>query len=79
MTAGDEQSGLPLASPNFGPAVGGTVGGLVVVVAIIAVVVVLLFTKRGQRGSLKVNDGKESVQRFNNAVYDGKQNTQTDE
>ena len=80
VTTGDEQSGSPLTSPNFfGPAVGGAVGALLVVVAITAVVVVvLLFIKRGQKGSLKVNDGKESVQGFNNAVYDGKQNTQTD-
>ena len=61
------------------PAIGGAVGGLIVVIAVIAVVLIaLLFIKRGQKGSLKVNNGKESVQGYNNAVYDGKQNTQTD-
>ena len=72
----------PESSPSriLGPAVGGVVGGLTVVSIIVAVVVIaLLFTKRSQKGSLKVNDGKESVQGYNNAVYDGKQNTQTDE
>ena len=69
------------SSNNIGPAVGGTVGGLIAVVVVIAVVVIaLLVIKKGQKGSLKVNDRKEStVQGYNNALYDGKQNTQTDE
>ena len=61
----------------LGPAVGGAVGA-VIVVTVVMVVIALLFIKRGQKGSLKVNDRKESVQGYNNAVYDGKQNTQTD-
>lgn len=64
----------------LGPAVGGAVGGLAAVIAVtvVMVVIALLLIKRGQRESLKVNDGKESVLGFNNAVYDGKQNNQTD-
>ena len=64
------------SSNIIGPAVGGAVGGLVVVITIIVVVVIiaLLFIKRSQKGSLKVmiNDRKESVQGYNNALYDGK-------
>ena len=57
---------------------GGAVGGLIAVVIVIAVVVIaLLVIKKSQKGSLKVNDKKESVQGYNNALYDGKQNTQT--
>ena len=64
------------SSSILGPAVGGAVGGLVVITIIIAVVVIaLLFIKRGQKRSLKINNGKDSVQGFNSAVYDGKQNT----
>ena len=64
------------SSSILGPAVGGVVGGLVVITIIIAVVVIaLLFIKRGQKRLLKVNNRKESVQGFNSAVYDGKQNT----
>ena len=64
------------SSSILGPAVGGAVGGLVVITIIIAVVAIaLLFIKRGQKRSLKVNDRKESVQGFNNVVYNGKQNT----
>jgi predicted metalloprotease len=72
----------PSASSSIGPAVGGAVGGLIAVIIIIAVVVIallLIMIKRGQKGSLKVNDRKESVQGYNNALYDGKQNTQSDE
>ena len=59
------------------PAIGGAVGGLIIVIAVIAVVLIaLLIIKRSQKGSLNVNNKKEStVQGFNNAVYDGKQNT----
>ena len=68
------------SSNSIGPAVGGAVGGLIAVVIVIAVVVIaLLVIKKSQKGSLKVNDKKESVQGYNNALYDGKQNTQTDE
>jgi predicted metalloprotease len=70
----------PSASSSIGPAVGGAVGGLIAVIIIIAVVVIaLLVIKRGQKGSLKVNDRKESVQGYNNALYDGKQNSRSDE
>ena len=74
------QSGMALGSDSIGPAVGGAVGGLLVVIAILIVVVIiaLLFIKRGRKGSLKVNDRKESVQGYNNALYDGKKNTVTD-
>ena len=69
-------SAVKSSSSILGPAVGGAVGGLAVVIIIIAVVVItLLFVKRGQKGSLKVNNRKESVQGYNNAVYNGKQNT----
>ena len=57
------------------PAVGGAVGGLIVVIVVIAVVVItLLFIKRGQQGSTMLNDKKVSLQAYNNALYDGKQN-----
>ena len=74
-------SPAPASSSNsIAPAVGGAVGGLIAVIVIIAVVVIaLLVIKKGQKGSLKVNDRKESVRGYNNALYDGKQNTQTDE
>lgn len=66
-------SNLESSSSILGPAVGGVVGGLIVIIAFIAVVIIaLLFIKRGQKGSLKVNDRKESVQGYNNALYDGK-------
>ena len=79
-TAGQSEIHTALVSSILGPTVGGAIGGLTVVIVIIVVVVIALaFIKRGQKGSLKVNDRKESVQGYNNAVYDGKQNTQTDE
>ena len=60
---------------TIAPAVGGAVGGLIVVIVVIAVVVIaLLFIKRGQQGSVKMNDKKGSLQAYNNAIYDGKQN-----
>ena len=63
-----------LISNRIGPAVGGAVGGLIAVIVVIAVVVIaLLVIKRSQKGSLKVNNRKESVQGYNNALYDGKQ------
>ena len=57
---------------NVPPTVGGAVGGLIVVIVVIAVlVIILLLIKRGQKGSVKVNNG---IQAYNNALYDGKQN-----
>ena len=78
-TTGQSETHTALVSSILGPAVGGAIGGLIVVIVIIVVVVIaLVFIKRGQKRSLKVNNRKESVQGYNNAVYDGKQNTQTD-
>ncbi len=65
----------PSSSSIIAPVMGGVVGGLIVVIAVVAVVIILslLVIKRGQKRSLKVNDRKESVHGYNNALYDGKQ------
>ena len=53
---------------------GGVVGALLVVIVIIAVgIIVLLVVRRGQKGSLKVDNNSSSLLALKNADYDGKE------
>ena len=64
------------ASNALASAIGGAVGALiaVTVAVIVAVVIALLITRRGQKGSTKVENGKKKVgvHSYTNALYDGK-------
>ena len=65
----------PAASNALAPAVGGAVGALTVaiVVVIVVVVIALVIVRRGQKGSMKVENRKKvSVHSYTNALYDGK-------